>query len=218
MIKNLNELVSIVISPLTKEDDAVAGFRVLHQNAAQHGGLGNMLGRSHDLLSVLAERDQRIESLTAQAEATRLAMARAERSRKAVVAEQESKERDISGRISDVVNALITGASMEQQKPALSSDMLPKRATARSKIAAQRSSRPRSRAISKPRGAETDKIVFDLLTNKWKCIGTLFREAERSGFRGSEGAIRFAAERAARAGNAHEGRDRLGRIAYRRAI
>jgi len=218
MIKNVNELVNTVVSPLTKEDEAVAGFRVLHQNATRHGGLGNMLGRSHDLLSVIAERDEQIESLKAQVESLRLAMVRAERSRDALAAEQEGKERDINARISEVVKALIHGAPADkpQGMPAMSGSA-PQRTTARSKIAAMASARPRSRAVKKPRGAETDKIVLDLLTNEWKCISTLYREAQRSGFKGSEGAIRFAAERVARDGNAEEGMDRVGRIAYRRA-
>lgn len=219
MIKNLNELVNVVISPLTKEDEAVAGFRVLHQNATRHGGLGNMLGRSHDLLSALAERDQQIEKLKAQAEADRLAITRAERSRKALAAEQESRKRDVEARISEVVKALVHGAPLSTGSSAdPMNGSKPQRATARSRVAAMASSRTRRRVIKKPRGADTANIVSNLLTNEWKCISTLFSEAQRSGFTGSEGAIRFAAERVAQAGNAQEGHDRLGRIAYRRAV
>lgn len=219
MINNLNELVNVVISPLTKEDEAVAGFRLLHQNATRHGGLGNMLGRSHDLLSALVERDQQIEKLKAQVEAARLSMVRAERSRKALAAEQESNKREVEARISEVVKALVHGAPLSLGSSADSmSGSRSQRVTARSKASAMGSSRARPRVVKKPRGADTDQIVFNLLTNEWKCISTLLREAQHSGFTGSEGAIRFAAERVERAGNAQEGQDRLGRKAYRRAV
>lgn len=67
------------------------------------------------------------------------------------------------------------------------------------------------------KGADTERLVLDLLTFEWKSVSVLFRTAQRLGFTGVENAIRFAAERLVDAGNAVQGLNADGRIAFRRA-
>ncbi len=85
---NIDPIVNMVLSPTTHEDAAVAGFRIMHQNAASFGGLENMLSRSKDLLRLIAKRDKEIASLKAQVGQVQQALKLAEASRKAHAAEQ----------------------------------------------------------------------------------------------------------------------------------
>jgi hypothetical protein len=214
---NIDPIVNMVLSPATHEDAAVAGFRIMHQNAASFGGLENMLSRSKDLLRLIAKRDKEIASLKAQVGQAQQALKLAEASRKAYAAEQASeKERQLENRISDAVRAMIRGSKLSAQTAPISVN--PGSVTGSKpmrKTSAKASSRPRVRRV--PRGADTDNMVLSLLTNELKCIGTLFRQAQGLGFSGTENAIRFAGLRLAQAGNAIEGRDYQDRIAYRRA-
>lgn len=214
---NIDPIVNMVLSPTTHEDAAVAGFRIMHQNAASFGGLENMLSRSKDLLRLIAKRDKEIASLKAQVGQVQQALKLAEASRKAYAAEQATeKERQLENRISDAVRAMIRGSKLSAQPTPISvSPGIVTRSKPTRKISAKASSRSRARRL--PRGADTDNMVLSLLTNELKCIGTLFRQAQGLGFSGTENAIRFAGLRLAQAGNAIEGRDYQDRIAYRRA-
>lgn len=214
-LTDTTQIVNAILNPNTSEEAALAGFRILYQNAAKFGGLGHILGCSNDLLRVIAQRDAQIGALKAQVEAAQQALKSADRSRKAFAAEQAAKkEQEIKTRMIDAVATLIRGSTMPTPPQPVSSNSTE---GVRAKIAAKASSRTRSRARSVPRGADTDNMVLSLLTNELKCIGTLFRQAQGIGFSGTENAIRFAGLRLAQAGNAIEGRDYQDRIAYRRA-
>jgi hypothetical protein len=210
-------IVNMVLSPTTHEDAAVAGFRIMHRNAAISGGLENMLSRSKDLLRQIAKRDKEIASLKMQVSLAQQAVRAAEVSRKVQAAEQAiEEERKLETRISDAVRAIIRGGKLSAQPAPVSEK--PNRVTPSKpvrKMAAKASSRPRARRV--PRGADTDSMVLSLLTNELKCISTLFRQAQGLGFSGTENAIRFAGQRLAQAGNAIGGRDDQDRLAYRRA-
>lgn len=217
---NIDPIVNMVLNPSTHEDAAVAGFRIMHRNAAMIGGLENMLSRSNDLHRIIVKRDKEIASLKAQVNDARQALKIAEKSRKAFATEQAVEmQREVEDRISDAVRAMIRGSKPDTNFTVLSvTDNATTRPKAVRKVAAKTSSRPRSRVVTiKPRGADTDNLVLSLLTNELKCVSALFRQAQRHGFNGSEGTIRFAAERVAVAGNAEEARDHQGRVAYRRA-
>ncbi len=217
---NIDPIVNMVLNPSTHEDAAVAGFRIMHRNAALIGGLENLLSPSKDLLRIIAMRDKEIALLKAQASREQQARKMAEKSRKAYAAEQAVEmQREVEDRISDAVRAMIRGAKPNTNSAFLTvNDHATTRPKAVRKVAAKASSRPRRRVVTvKPRGADTDNLVLSLLTNELKCVSALFREAQRFGFNGSEGTIRFAAERVAVAGNAEEARDHQGRVAYRRA-
>jgi len=219
-ITNTDQIVNAILNANASEDAAVAGFRILHQNAAKFGGLGHILGRSNELLGVVAQRDAQIAALRAQVETAQQALKSAERSRKAFAAEQAAKkEQEVGMRMLDAVTAMIRGSTPNTNPMAPSvNDNATARPKAVRKVAALAPSRRRTRVVAvKPRGAETDNLVLSLLTNELKCVSALFRQAQRLGFKGSEGTIRFAAERVAVAGNAEEGRDHQGRVAYRRA-
>jgi hypothetical protein len=216
---NIDPIVNMVLNPSTHEDAAVAGFRVMHRNAAIIGGLENMLSRSNDLLRIIAKRDKEITLLKAQINDAQQALKMAEKSRKAYAAEQAiEKEREVEARISDAVRAMIRGSKPNTNSTVLSvNDNATARPKSVRKVAAKASSRPRRRVVTvKTRGADTDNLVLSLLTNELKCVSALFQQAQRLGFEGSEGTIRFAAERVTVAGNAEEGRDHQGRVAYRR--
>lgn len=199
---NIDPIVNMVLSPNTHEDAAVAGFRIMHQNAVRLGGLGNMLSRSKDLLRQIAKRDEEIASLKAQVSQAQQALKIAEASRKARAAEQAiEKERELKDRISDTVRAIIHGANLsaEPSRVPVNPDSAT-RSKPMPKIAAKASSRARARRA--PRGADTDDVVLSLLTNELKCIGTLFpsgagpwlqRDRKRYPFRG--GAPRSGRER-----------------------
>lgn len=217
---NIDPIVNMVLNPSTHEDAAVAGFRIMHRNAAMIGGLENMLSRSNDLHRIIVRRDKEIASLKAQVNDARQALKIAEKSRKAFAIEQAVEmQRDVEDRISEAVRAMIRGSKPNTNFTVLPvTDNATTRPKAVRKVAAKASSRPRSRVVAiKPRGADTDNLVLSLLTNELKCVSALFQQAQRHGFNGSEGTIRFAAERVAVAGNAEEGRDHQGRVAYRRA-
>lgn len=218
---DIDPIVNMVLNPSTHEDAAVAGFRIMHRNAAIIGGLENMLSRSKDLLDVIAKRDKEIALLKAQASREQQARKMAEKSREAYAAEQAVEmQREVEDRISDAVRAMIRGST-----PSTNFTVLPvnDNATARPKavpkVAAKASSRPRHRVVKvKPRGADTDNLVLSLLTNELKCVSALFREAQRVGFKGCEGTIRASAERLVVAGNAEQGRDKQNVAAFRRSI
>ena len=220
-IINTDQIVNAILNPNANEDAAVAGFRILHQNAAKFGGLGHILGRSNELLGVVAQRDAQIAALMAQVEGTQHALKSAELARKAYAAEQATKARqEVETRMIDAVAALIRDSTIpiqperaSQPQPASSN----RNEGVRAKMAAKASSKARGRARSMPRGADTDNMVLSLLTNELKCVSTLFRQAQGLGFSGTENAIRFAGLRLAQARNAIEGRDYQNRIAYRRA-
>ncbi|KQM20162.1 hypothetical protein [Novosphingobium sp. Leaf2] len=210
-IINIDPIVNMVLNPLTHEDAAVAGFRVMHHEAAQYGGLENMLSRSKSLLSTIARLNTEIEGLKAQVSSAQRALAASEKARRNITAEEALKaERAVKQRITETVEAMISGASQ------LITAEAPKttRSTPQKVVRRMAASAPRRRSPKLRRGETTDNIVLSLLTNRWKCISTLFREAQDCGFTGTENAIRFAALRLAQAENAIEGRDSERRIAY----
>lgn len=213
-IINIDPIVNMVLNPTTHEDAAVAGFRVMHQQAAQYGGLENMLSRSKALLDRITRLDREIVALKEQVSAGRRELSASETARKSIATEQAFKvQQEVEQRITDAVHAMISGMNPHRavEEPKAKSSVAPK--TVR-RIAA---SAPRPRSPKLRRGEGTDNIVLSLLTNRWKCISTLFREAQHCGFTGTENAIRFAAIRLTQADNAIDGRDQQNRIAYRRA-
>jgi len=213
-ITNIDPIVNMVLNPTTHEDAAVAGFRIMHQQAAQYGGLENMLSRSKALLDRITRLDREIVALKEKVSSTQRELSASEKARKSVAAEQAFKaKQEVEQRITDAVHAMISGP-----KPYRVAE-LPKaqRQTAPKTVRRIAASAPRRRSMKLRRGEGTDNIVLSLLTNRWKCISTLFREAQGLGFTGTENAIRFAAVRLAQHDNAIDGHDEQNRIAYRRA-
>lgn len=216
-IINIDPIVNMVLNPLTHEDAAVAGFRVMHQHATEYGGIENMLSRSQTLLSRIARLDKQVAALKQELDDAKRALVLAVKSNKAHAAEQALRtEREVKDRITKAVEAMINGtASRIEASPQPGNELSTTKPTR--KVAASASFRSRNRVVArKRRGADTEAMVLGLLTNQWKCISTLHGQALRGGFRGSEGTVRFAADRVADAGNAEQGHDSEGRIAYRR--
>lgn len=213
-IANIDPIVNMVLNPLTPEEAAVAGFRVMHQEAARYGGLENMLSRSQALLSKIARLDNEIATLREQAGSAKRALADSEKARMTITAEQAVRaEREVKQRITNAVEAMINGTSpfLNDAIPAIERSMKPKLVRRMAASAANK------RSPNLRRGQHTDSIVLSLLTNRWKCISTLFREAKGLGFTGTENAIRFAAIRLTQNDNAIDGHDEQNRIAFRRA-
>lgn len=213
-ITNIDPIVNMVLNPLTPEEAAVAGFRVMHREAARYGGLENMLSRSQALLSKITRLDNEIATLRAQVGSTKRALADSEKARKTITAEQAVRaEREVKQRITNAVEAMISGTSpfVNDETPVIERSMKPKPVRRMAASAANKRT-PKLR-----RGQHTDSIVLSLLTNRWKCISTLFREAQGLGFTGTENAIRFAAVRLTQDDNAIDGHDEQNRIAFRRA-
>lgn len=213
-ITNIDPIVNMVLNPLTHEEAAVAGFRVMLKEAARHGGIESMLSRSQALLSRIKQLDNEVVALRTQVEAARRALADSEKARKAITAEHKVRaEQELKHRITNAVQAMINGTSpfLNGEIPAIEPTMKPK--TVR-RIAASAANK---RTPKLRRGQHTDSIVLSLLTNRLKCVSTLFREAQGLGFTGTENTIRFAAIRLTQNGNAVDGHDEQNRIAYRRA-
>ncbi|PNP92929.1 hypothetical protein [Sphingobium sp. SA916] len=59
-ITNIDPIVNMVLNPLTHEEAAVAGFRVMLKEAARHGGIESMLSRSQTLLSRIKQLDSEV--------------------------------------------------------------------------------------------------------------------------------------------------------------
>lgn len=171
-----------------------------------------------DELGIIAKQHAQIADLAAKFKAVNQALAEAEASRERYAAEQAAAVRDdiktrVMSAFADEAPAHEgTAESQQEEAPAK-----PKRASAK-KAKSAASAKPRSRPQrATRRGADAERIVDDALTFDWKSVSTLFREAQNRGFKGTENAIRFAAERLVAVGNAIAGYNNEGRIAYRRA-
>jgi hypothetical protein len=214
-ITDIDPIVNMVLNPATHEDAAVAGFRIMHQQAARYGGLENMLSRSRTLLDRITRLDREIVVLKEKVSAAQRDLSASEKAHKSIASEQALKaQREVEQRITDAVHAMINGRSPRRaiEVPVIQRHAAPNTVTRIAASASRRKS-PKLR-----RGEGTDNMVLSLLTNRLKCISTLFHEAQHCGFTGTENAIRFAALRLTQADNAIEGRDTRGRVAYRRAV
>lgn len=171
-----------------------------------------------DELGIIAKQHVQIADLAAKFKAINQALAEAEASRERYAAEQAATARDdiktrIMSALADEPSVCEETAQPQQEK----APAKPKRASAK-KAKSAASAKPRSRPRpATRRGADAERIVDDALTFDWKSVSTLFREAQNRGFKGTENAIRFAAERLVAVGNAIAGYNNEGRIAYRRA-
>jgi len=171
-----------------------------------------------DELGIIAKQHVQIADLAAKFKAVNQALAEAEASRERYAAEQAAAARDdIKTR---VMSAFADEPSVREETAEPQQEEVPakpKRASAK-KANSAASAKPRSRPRrATRRGADAERIVDDALTFDWKSVSTLFREAQNRGFKGTENAIRFAAERLVAVGNAIAGYNNEGRIAYRRA-
>ncbi|MBB3695836.1 hypothetical protein [Sphingomonas sp. BK580] len=190
--------------------------------AAKEIELAEAHARGGNDLGFIDQRNAEIRGLIERLKAAQQALSAAEEGRERYVAErvaaaeQEVKKRVLASLGEEVVRSDPESAPQPQPQPARRHNA--EKSTEKSKAAASAPKRPRARAFkANSRGASTDHLILSLLTNEWKSISTLHRQAQREGFNGSEGAVRFAAERVANAGNAEKGQDRDGRLAYRRA-
>ncbi|MEZ0497518.1 hypothetical protein [Sphingomonas sp. IW22] len=177
--------------------------------------LAEAQARGGDDLGVIDQRNAEIRGLIERLKEAKKALTDAEEGREQYVAERVAAvEQEIKKRV-------LASLGEEAAKPQPEPDPQPtrrRRAQTSAKTAASAPKRARARANKgKARGANNENLVLDLLTNEWKSTSTLFNEAKRYGFSGVENAIRFAAQRLVEAGNAVQGRDTQGRIAFRRA-
>jgi hypothetical protein len=192
---------------LRRVSDAERALKTKEEELAEAQAQGG------DDLGVIDQRNAEIRGLIERLKEAKAALNSAEECReryaaeKVIAAEQEIKKR--------VLASLEEGTAQREQEPEPQPTRR-RRAQASAKRAASAPKRPRARK-SNGRGANNDNLVLSLLTNEWKSTGCLFAEAQRYGFKGSENALRFAAQRLAEAGNAMQGRDDRGRIAFRRA-
>lgn len=216
-ITNIDPIVNMVLNPLTPEEAAVAGFRVMYREAARYGGLENMLSRSKDLLQRIEQLNKEIEALKERAGAAERALTESRNACRLIAAEQALKtESELTQRFTIALRRMISGD--DQKTPAI--DIQVPRNPAKVRVSGKSAASAPARSVrrvkaKKRRGADSEELVLNLLTKQWKCISTLRRQANRKGFTGSEGTIRFAAERLTDAGKAVEGQDHEGRIAYR---
>lgn len=176
--------------------------------------LAEAQAREGDDLGVIDQRNAEIRGLIERLNQAKETLKEAEERREQYVAEQvAAAEQEIRSRVLASLGEKVAEPQPEPEpQPARQ-----RRARTTAKTAASAPKRERARAYkSRGRGANNDNLVLSLLTNEWKSTGTLFAEAQRYGFQGSENALRFAAQRLADAGNAVQGRDDRGRIAFRR--
>lgn len=170
-----------------------------------------IIDQHHAQIKALAIKLKALTQTVREAEANRDQFA-AEK-----VAEARRKMRAALDEEDGYANATTANADEPQHKPEPAAKPRRKAGGSR-KSAASASARPRARTFhANRRGADTDRLVHDLLTFGWKSVSVLFRAAQQIGFTGTENAIRFAAERLVKAGNAVQGRNTDGHIAFRRA-
>jgi hypothetical protein len=176
--------------------------------------LSDMKARGCDDLGVLDQRNAENLMLLERLNEMKRVLAEAEHARDQYVAERvAAAEQEIKERVRASLGEQDTAAEPKPNTKTTQS----RRTRASAKPAASSSSRKRpSASRSKGRGSATDDLVLSLLTNEWKCISRLYREAQLAGFSGVENAIRWAAQRLTGLGNAEQGKDHEGRIAYRR--
>lgn len=180
--------------------------------------LAEAQARGGDDLGVIDQRNAEIRGLIERLKEAKKALTDAEEGREQYVAERVAAAED------EMKKRVLASLGEEAVKPEPKPGPQPARrrraqtSAKTGKTAASAPKRSRARA-AKPnaRGTSTENLILSLLTNEWKSISTLHRQAQYEGFKGSEGAVRFAAERVANAGNAEKGHDRDGRLAYRRA-
>jgi chromosome segregation ATPase len=167
-----------------------------------------------DDLGIIAQRNSEIEALTVKLKSLKETLSEADALRERYAADAAAKARqEVEQRIRAAMG----------EKPAADPQPEPARKPRRkarpgAQSAASAQARPRARTTKTNRkGADMEALILSLLTNRWKAVSSLYSQAQRFGFMGSEGTIRFAADRLVDAGNAMKGHDSDGRIAYRRA-
>lgn len=174
-----------------------------------------------DELGIIAQHHTQIETLAIKLKVATKALREAEDTRERYAVEQaEAARREVEGRIRAALNGEEDACASDTttEAPQAEAASQTRRKTTKKKRAASASAKPRARAYHANRkGAETERFLLDLLTFEWKSVSVLFRAAQRIGFKGTENAIRFAAERLIKAGNAVHGRNAEGHIAFRRA-
>jgi small-conductance mechanosensitive channel len=175
-----------------------------------------------DDLGLVKQRNAEIEELAVRLRAATQKLSAFEAEQDQYVAARVGEaRRDIENRVRAALggdNDNIEPDTANKAGPEADPAPQPRRKAARTKRAASASARPRPRADQpKRRGRDTEQLVLDLLTFEWKSVSMLFRSARQIGFSGSENAIRFAAERLIAAGNAVQGRNAEGHVAFRRA-
>lgn len=165
-----------------------------------------------DELDIIAQRNAEIERLAVKLKALSASVKEMQNSRDQYAADKvAAAERAIMEKLHSLFGV---SASPESGQAANSA---PERARRKSAASAKKpTARPKAYRTNR-KGADTESIVSSLLTNEWKSVSALFDGARRYGFTGVENAIRFAAERLVRMGNAEQGFDHKGHIAFRRA-
>ncbi len=166
-----------------------------------------------DELDIIAQRNAEIERLAVKLKALSASVKEVQSSRDRYAADKvAAAERAIREKLHSVFGTSANPEPESAAKPA------PEQARAKSAASTKKpkSARPTAHRTNR-KGADTESIVSSLLTNEWKSVSALFDGACRYGFTGVENAIRFAAERLVRMGNAEQGLDHKGHIAFRRA-
>lgn len=111
-LTNIDPIVNMVLNPLTPEEAAVAGFRVMHQQAAHYGGLEHMLSRSQTLLKRNARLSTEVAALKEKIAAAQRDLTASQKACKAIATEQALKaQQDVEKRITDAVHAMISGTN-----------------------------------------------------------------------------------------------------------
>lgn len=165
-----------------------------------------------DDLGIIAQRNAEIETLTVKLKSLKETLSEADALRERYAADEVAKARqEIEQRVRAALGDMPTADPQPQPAPKPR-----RRARSGAQSAASAQARPRT-TKTKRKGADMEALLLSLLTNQWKAVSNLYSQAQRLGFRGSEGTIRFAADRLVDAGNALKGCDFDGRIAYRRA-
>lgn len=171
-----------------------------------------------DELGLIAEHHAQIKALAAKFKAVSKALTEAEASRDRFAAEQVAAAlQDVEQRVRAALTGESTHPVSDEAKPNSDETARTRRTTTKkARMASSAKSRAKPYRTDR-RGADAERIVLDLLTYEWKSVSILFGAAQRLGFTGTENAIRFAAERLVEAGNARQGHNAEGRIAFRRA-
>lgn len=178
----------------------------------------NINGKS-DELGIISQNHAQIESLVIKLKAANHALCAAEANRDKFAAEKVAEIcRKMRAVLDDEDGPASTTQTNTEKPPREPAAKRSNKRAESNKSAASAPNRARAQpAYTRRKGADTERLVLDLLTFEWKSVNVLFRAAQRLGFAGVENAIRFAAERLVEAGNATQGNNSEGRIAFRRA-
>jgi len=201
-------------------DEAEVACHLMQERiAALEAELADLQTNGRDELGIIAQHHAQIEALVVKLTTMKKTLSELEASRELYATEQVAAvrreiERRVRSALDQQLGADVSEPNEDNPQPTASSHPQ-RKATRKARTGA--SAKAGARASRPDRGAATERLVLDLLTFEWKSVSILFRSAERRGFTGTENAIRFAAERIVRAGNAVQGHDDEGRIAFRRA-